>query len=85
MADHMKTTVHIPDGLFADIQEIASREKTTLKALVQDGLQQVVANRKRRKPFRLRDASIAGTGLRPEMEGASWDAMLEKIYEGRGG
>ena len=35
----MKTTVQIPDALLAEIQQIATKNKTTLRALMQEGLQ----------------------------------------------
>ncbi len=85
MASHMKTTVHIPDALFAAAQRIAAKEKTTLKALVQEGLQDVVARHGKKVPFKLRDASVAGSGLNPEVKGAHWNDIASIIYEGRGG
>ena len=85
MVSHMKTTVHIPDALLAATQAIAAREKTTLKALVSEGLQKVVQDRGSAKPYKLKDMSIGGQGLNPELDGASWETMLELIYGDRGG
>lgn len=85
MASHMKTTVHIADGLLAEAQAIAVREKTTLKALVNEGLLHVVTCRKHRKPFKLKDGSVGGQGLNPELKDASWETIRALIYEGRGG
>jgi hypothetical protein len=85
MDSHMKTTVHIPDALLAAAQAIAAREKTTLKALINEGLQKVVKERRKKKPFRLEDGSVCGRGLSPELEGASWEKIRELAYEGRGG
>ena len=86
MASHMKTTVHIPDPLLARAKRLASREGTTLAALVEEGLRSVVKARagRRKKPFELRDASVGGQGLSPEFHG-SWDAVRNAIYEDRGG
>ena len=85
MASHMKTTVQIPDALLAEAQTVAAREKTTLKALIQEGLRDVLAKRRAPKePFVLRDASVGGRGLSPEFEGASWEAIRRVVYEGRG-
>jgi Arc/MetJ family transcription regulator len=81
----MKTTVHISDALLAEAQAIAAREKTTLKALVNEGLQRVVKERGEAKPFKLKDASVGGQGLNPELEGASWETIRDLAYEGRGG
>ena len=85
MASHMKTTVQIPDALLSKAQAIAAREKTTLKALVSEGLQKVLAERQKKKKFVLEDGSVDGSGLTPEFEGASWEKIREAIYEGHGG
>lgn len=86
MASHMKTTVHIPDPLLARAKQLASREGTTLAALVEEGLRSVVKARsaRQKEPFELRDASVGGHGLNPEFQG-SWDAVRDAIYEERGG
>lgn len=85
MASYMKTTVHISDVLLAEAQAIAARDKTTLKELVNEGLRNVVKERGAAKPFKLTDMSVGGRGLNPELEGASWEEMVELIYGGRGG
>jgi hypothetical protein len=81
----MKTTIELGDGLLEEARELARREGTTLRALVEQGLRTVVAHKRRSAPFKLRDASFAGSGLRPEVEGASWDRLRELAYQGRGG
>lgn len=82
----MKTTIDIPDALLAEAQEVARREGTTLKALTSEGLRLVLADKKARKKFKLRDASVGGEGLHPEFEGPDgWERIRALIYEGRGG
>jgi hypothetical protein len=81
----MKTTVQIPDSLFDDARKVAHRERTTLKALVEEGLRRVVSDRKRRGGFRLRKATFKGNGLQSHLAGTSWDQIRELSYEGRGG
>ncbi len=87
MVSHMKTTIHIPDSLFNEARKVAHQEKTTLKALVEEGLRKVVTERRGRKPegFRLRKASFKGQGLQPHLAGVTWDQILDISYEGRGG
>jgi hypothetical protein len=80
----MKTTVEISDGLFSEARKLADREDTTLRALVEEGLRKVVAERKRPGRFRLRRASFQGQGLQPPLSEASWDRIRELAYEGRG-
>jgi len=64
---------------------VAQRERTTLRALVEQGLRRVIAERKRRGGFRLRKATFKGRGVQPHLAGASWDQIRELSYEGRGG
>jgi hypothetical protein len=83
----MKTTIHIPDSLFNEARKVANQEKTTLKALVEEGLRKVVAEHRDRKPegFKLRQAAFNGQGLQPHLAGVTWDQILDLSYEGRGG
>jgi Bacterial antitoxin of type II TA system, VapB len=81
----MKTTLNISDPLLEEARVVAHREGTTLRALVEQGLRQVIAGKAHHEPFRLRDASFGGRGLRPELRDAGWDQIRDLIYEGRGG
>lgn len=85
MVSHMKTTVHIPDSLFEEARRLAHRERTTLKALVEQGLRRVLSERKQRHRFHLRKATFKGHGLQPHLAGSSWEQIRELSYEGRGG
>jgi hypothetical protein len=81
----MKTTLEIPGPLLQAARKIAAREGTTLRALVEQGLRRVVAEKRRKSTFRLRKASFKGRGLRPELADAGWDRLRDLAYEGRGG
>ncbi len=82
----MKTTVEISDSLLEEARKLAAREGTTLKALIEQGLRTVVAERRQRVgTFRLRKASFKGDGLQPGVAGAAWERIREMAYEGRGG
>jgi hypothetical protein len=82
----MKTTIDISDPLLRKARKVAARDGVTLKALVERGLQQVVADSGTKPRFRLRDARFkGGKGLRPELRGASWEQIRALIYEGHGG
>jgi hypothetical protein len=86
IAQHMKTTIDIPDPLLGDARQLAAREGTTLRALIEQGLRRVLAEKKKRVgTFQLRDASFGGKGLRPELRDAGWDRLRDLAYEGRGG
>ncbi len=81
----MKTTLEISDPLLDQARKIAAREGTTLRALVEQGLRRVVEESSRDEPFRLRDASVKGRGLRPELADAGWDEIRRLAYGDRGG
>jgi len=81
----MKTTLEIPEPLLREARKIAAHERTTLRALVEQGLRRVIAEKKGSRPFKLRKAAFKGRGLRPELRDASWETLREMSYEGRGG
>jgi hypothetical protein len=81
----MKTTLDISDPLLREARKIAARERTTLRALVEQGLRRILAEKTRKPTFRLRKASFKGRGLRPEIADAGWDRLRDLAYEGRGG
>ena len=80
----MKTTVEIPDSLLAAARRTANREKTTVRALVEEGLRKVLDERSGRPAFRLRKVTFRGQGLQPEVAGAGWDRIRDLSYEERG-
>lgn len=80
MARHLKTTVHIPDALLSEARRLAQQEGTTLKALIQEGLQRVLADRQDRPTYKLADGSFGGQGLQPEFAGAGWKKIRAAIY-----
>jgi hypothetical protein len=85
MASHMKTTVQIPDALLAEIQQIAAKNKTTLRALMQEGLQHVVEQeRMKKKPFKLKDCSVGPKKVNEELVGRQWEDIVDLVYGDRG-
>lgn len=81
----MKTTIELADDLVERARAHATKEKTTLRALVERGLRGVLDADERPVAFRLRDASVGGEGLCPEFRGTGWHRVREAAYEGRGG
>ena len=82
---HMKTTVEIADGLFEAARRLAERERTTLRALIEDGLRRVIASRREAREFRLRRCSFKGKGLSPDLAGRGWEAVRARAYDEHGG
>jgi Arc/MetJ family transcription regulator len=83
----MKTTIHIADSIFREARQVAKQERTTFRALVEEGLRRVIRERRQRRKqgFRLRKTTFKGRGLQPHLAGATWDQILDIGYEGRGG
>jgi len=80
----MKTTVEIPGSLLEAARKAAAEEGTTVRALVEEGLRKVLAERRSGEPFRLRKATFRGQGLQARVADAGWDRIRELSYEGRG-
>jgi hypothetical protein len=72
----MKTTIEIADDLLARVREIAQREGTTIRALLEEGLQTALARREQKQASYLwPDLSVPGEGLNPEIEEGSWEPL----------
>jgi hypothetical protein len=80
----MKTTLDISGPLLREARKIAVREGTTLRALVEQELRRVVAEKKKRPAFRLRKASFNGHGVRSDLHDVGWERLRDLAYEGRG-
>lgn len=78
----MKTTIELPDSLLQAARAHARKRQTTLRMLIMDGLETVMArDQTPKQPFQLRDgAQHLGKQLVK-----SWPEMRAIIYEGRGG
>lgn len=81
----MKTTVEIPDPVLDAARELARREGTTVKALIERGLRHEIAAGQAQVPFKLRNASFAGNGLRRDQADISWERLRELAYDVGGG
>jgi hypothetical protein len=77
----MKTTIDIAEPILREARKLAARKGITLCCLVEEGLRRVLAEERRKTPFRLRQAAFGGRGLRPELRGKTWDEIREMSYE----
>jgi hypothetical protein len=80
----MKTTVEITDGLLEEARQVAERERTSVRAMIEEGLRAVLAKRKRRSAFKLRKVTFKGRGLQAPLTEASWEHIRDMAYEDRG-
>jgi hypothetical protein len=81
----MKTIVEIPQTLLDEVRKLASQAGTTLRALVDEGLQRIIAEHRHAGAFRLRKATFMDTGLQVGVAGAPWARIRGMVYDGRGG
>jgi succinylarginine dihydrolase len=80
MVTHMKTTIDISDPLLEAAKKAAARGGTTLRALIELGLRQVIETRGRGGVYRLRKASFRGNGLQPAAKDLTWEQTRELAY-----
>ena len=78
----MKTTIVIADDLFRRTQKVAQKEKTTFRALTEQGLRLVLERKERRGEKLPPLVTVRGTGVNARY--ASWEELREAVYEGRG-
>ena len=84
MASHMKTTIEISDSLLEEARRLASRERSTLRALIEDGLRRLLREKKSKQTFRLRKATFRGEGLQPGTAEGGWTRIRDLIYQDPG-
>ena len=81
MGTPMKTTIELGDSLLAEARRVAAEQGTTLPALVDAGLREVLAQRRQgAKPFRLQRVTMDGEGLQPRLRDASWQQLRDLAH-----
>jgi hypothetical protein len=81
----MKTTIEIADDLFERAQRLARKEKTTFRALTEQGLRLVLKEKQQSKPRKLPAlVTFRGQGMTDEFKNASWEKIRDEIYRGHG-
>lgn len=80
----VRTTIDLSDVLLARVKKLMHRRKTTLRALVEEGLLRVLNEDRARAAFTLRDASFKGEPGFVEGAGPEDIArVLRELNEGR--
>jgi hypothetical protein len=81
----MKTTIEIADDLFERAQGLARKEKTTFRALTEQGLRLVLKEKQQSKTRKLPPlVTVRGGGLTEEFKNATWEQLRDEIYRGHG-
>ena len=81
----VKTTIDIADNLLRRAKDQARKENSTLKELVEEGLELALSARTRRKRYKAKPVVFKGKGLSPEFRSAPWSKIRDAAYEGHGG
>ena len=84
MGTHMKTTIEIADDLLSRARQLCRREGKTLRAVVEDGLRQVLKRGGRAAARRVKPVVFSKGGLTGEFRDTPWKTLRDEIYRGRG-
>jgi len=82
MGTHIKkTTIEIADDLFERAQKLARKEKTTFRALTEEGLRLVLKEEQAQKrKWKWKPVTFKGQGLTDKFKDANWDQIRDEIY-----
>ena len=74
----MRTTIHLPDDLLAQIRRLAAESNRTLTAVITDALRETLGRRRRAaRPLRVALTTFGGTGLQPGVDLDDTAALLD--------
>ena len=76
----MKTTIDIADDLLKRSQQLAKREGSTLRAVLEEGLRLVLKERGMPRAHAFRFPTFGKGGLNPEFRDADWEKIRTTIY-----
>ena len=76
----MKTTIELPDELVRSAKAHAAKQNITLQELIERGLRLVIREGQSKHEFELRDVSVNGDGLNPELIAKDWDEIRALSY-----
>lgn len=81
----MKTTVELSDQLLNQIRTLARQEGSSLRQLMEEGLQRTLEARQQAARPSVRFPVFGGSGLTEEFEGAGWERIRDEIYPAKSG
>jgi len=76
----MRTTINLPDELLVQVKKLATASRTTVTAVIEDALREVLG--RRRAPVKLK--TFGRQGLLPGVDLDARDALLDLIEPSRG-
>ena len=81
MGTHMKTPIEISDSLFIEAKRRAAKNGTTLRALFEQGLKQVLKQPAANTGYQPRDCRVKGDGTVEAARASGWRALREMANE----
>lgn len=76
----MRTTIHLPDDLLADLKQLAARSNRTLTRVVEDALREALSRRRRKAaPPPVCLTTFDGGGLQPGVDLDDTAALLDHL------
>lgn len=83
---HMRTSFDIPDALLRRAKAKAARQKTTVRAIVIEGMRRVLEDdAASRTRYVAADESFGSGGVREGVDLGNWEQVRALAYEGHGG
>ena len=76
----MKTTLDIQDTLLLRAKKVSKSTGRPLRALVEEGLRQVLEESSRTESYRMPDRSVGNPDDPNPLEGLSWQDLRDEIY-----
>ncbi len=76
----MKTTIDIQDELMARAKRHAKRTGRPLRAVVEEGLRQVLSNSTPNPRYKVPDRSVGNPKAEDPLETLTWQDLREEIY-----
>jgi hypothetical protein len=77
----LKTTVDIADDLLKRSQQLAKREGSTLRAVLEEGLRLVLKDRRKPGSRAFRFPTFGNGGLNAEFRDVDWEKIRATIYD----
>ena len=76
----MRTTIHLPADLLAELKQIAAKSNRTLTSVIQDALREALSRRRRTAtPAALHLTTFDGGGLQPGVDLDDTAALLDRM------
>lgn len=79
----MKTTVEINDMLLERARHRAKETGQPLRAVIEDGLRQLLAKPLPKTKYKMKDLSYGNPDDPDPMQNLTWEEIRDIIYEGR--